>query len=374
MTLEEELALKQMLMQDQGQGLNMGEGVHSNITFGLPELLSSIGQQGYEIARSPLTASENLLSAIGSGDRWAPGMALLDYLANVPGPQEALLAKLGPLAMKGVNAIREIPLPAMISKKRNVVGNAIIPTESNIIPFPERSGTGDTIMAEENALKGRGDIITGTTPTPEGGIKKLSPGPDEPQWATYVPVKFIERDGPVKFDIESDGQAVVYGPRYMKDYLNTKLFRYIQEYHSPLKEKEFIRITQNKEDYEHLLKGTHRGSINRNVQDWEQPIAEGGLSVSREPEFGGNYAYYVTGDQIGHGADGEPLLDLATAKPASKLMTFKQLQSNFDKRLKKRLLELGISESDYKALVNARISDRWKDIPGPSSPPSGGKR
>jgi len=109
LTLEQEITLRQM-MGGNTEPIGSVE-IPSKITFGLPELVASIGQQGYELARSPLTASENLLSAIGSGDRWAPGLALLDYLANVPGPTESILAKLGPLTMKGVNALRDVMSP-----------------------------------------------------------------------------------------------------------------------------------------------------------------------------------------------------------------------------------------------------------------------
>jgi hypothetical protein len=137
--------------------------------------VAGAGNALYDIARSPLTASENLLSAIGSGDRWAPGMAMLDYLANVPGPTESLLAKLGPMTAKGVNALREFSLPSIISKKRNDLENAMIPSKLNVISFPERPGMGGSIMAEENALRGKSDITTGTTPQtqPEGGVLKV---------------------------------------------------------------------------------------------------------------------------------------------------------------------------------------------------------
>lgn len=78
------------------------------------DAVAGVGNALYELARSPLTASEGLLNAIGSGDRWAPGLALLDYLANVPGPTESLIAKLGPLTAKGVNALSDVYNQAML--------------------------------------------------------------------------------------------------------------------------------------------------------------------------------------------------------------------------------------------------------------------
>jgi hypothetical protein len=103
---------------------------------------------------------------------------------------------------------------------------------------------------------------------------------------------------------------------------NNISFRAFQEAIWPFSENVFVRVTHKKEDYEHLKNGTHRGSLNRNVQDWESPIEEGGLSVARALEIPAKYAYFVTGEVIGTGQDGDPLLSLDSAKPKGALLKY----------------------------------------------------
>lgn len=165
-----------------------------------------------------------------------------------------------------------------------------------------------------------------------------------------VLVQIVPDNGKSRFDIV-DGQCVLYTTKAMatigRDSLRNHYFRYIQLYLNPLPENTYVRVSHYAEDYKHLQNGTHRGSINHVTNE-----QEGGLSVSTKPEFPAKYAYYVTGKIIGTGTDGEPLLDVATAKPASKLMTYKQLDADFHRRQAKKLKELGLTQDDYRLLMS----------------------
>lgn len=176
-------------------------------------------------------------------------------------------------------------------------------------------------------------------------IKVEKWGPQN-QYST-VPVLVRVSDRTI-FTIE-DGQCVLYVTEAMstigKDMVKNHLTRYIDAYINTLGDDTFIRVTHYAEDYSHLENGTHRGSINHATDE-----AEGGLSVAKSPEFPAKYAYYVTGKVIGQGTDGEPLLDIKTAKPASKLMTYKQIENNYSKKLEKRLGKLGLTKEEYKAI------------------------
>lgn len=125
-----------------------------------------------------------------------------------------------------------------------------------------------------------------------------------------------------------------------------RLFRYMDEYLSPLGDGVFWRGSPNKNDMELLRAGQHRGSKNHATGEWED-----GLSVARTPEaFGYPYYYRVKGKQIGHGSDSEPLLDMASVKPVGRVMST-QAANKMDKELTaRRLLELGIHPDDWRVL------------------------
>jgi hypothetical protein len=165
----------------------------------------------------------------------------------------------------------------------------------------------------------------------------------------HVPIKVIERDNArTRFDI-IDGQCVLITSTAMatlgKNTLQTHLTRYIDEYFNPLPKNIYIRTNDHIEDYQHLVNGTHRGSINHATGE-----PEGGLSVARLPEYPAKYAYYVQGEKIGEGTDGEPLLDLKTIKVISKPMSYKQMASLIRRRILNNLPKIGITETEYIAI------------------------
>ncbi len=212
----------------------------------------------------------------------------------------------------------------------------VLPTQETVAKSPETdvefkkgAAEGETIVKEQN-----------------GKIKKKYYGPNNQYVSSEV--KYIPREGKRELDIKEDGTVVLYAdPVYQNDIgaLQRTLFRDIDNYLSPLAPDEFIRVQNNPNDYRYLKNKEHKGSTNHAKSE-----GEGGLSVAKHPEFPAKHAYYVTGRTIGQGADGEPLLDINSAKPISKLMSYEQLLKDFKKRKGEKLKELGLSKEDVRAL------------------------
>lgn len=104
----------------------------------------------------------------------------------------------------------------------------------------------------------------------------------------------------------------------------------------------YYRGSIGKDDYKHLLNKTHFGSTNHATGK-----REAGLSVAKyrvEPGDSFTHGYLVQGKKIGTGSDGEPILDLATASPASELMSIKQIVEMSTRLAKQRLEEIGLSQ------------------------------
>lgn len=125
-----------------------------------------------------------------------------------------------------------------------------------------------------------------------------------------------------------------------------RLFRYMDEFFQP-NDDLFFRTSRNPRDFDYLASGKHRGSINHNTGEYE-----GGLSVARIPEYadGYKYGYTVRGNVIRYGSDGEPILDLATARPSSDRMKIDDLQLIERERRQQRLNEIGLTYDDYVTL------------------------
>jgi hypothetical protein len=189
--------------------------------------------------------------------------------------------------------------------------------------------------------------------TDTGKVIKTYWGADNQSY--YARIQYVPREGKTQLDIQDDGQVVLYAsPVFASDikWLKTKLFRFVDEFLSPLAADEYVRVTPHKEDYEYLSNGTHRGSFDHSGGSFgrDADVSEDGLSVAKSPEFPTAYAYYVTGECIGQGTDGEPLLSMSSVRPTSKLMTYKQLRSNYERRQVKRIKQLGLTQEDVKAL------------------------
>lgn len=163
-----------------------------------------------------------------------------------------------------------------------------------------------------------------------------------------IPVKYIAREGKQELDILEDGQVVIYASSVYKNYpqeLNKYLIRDIQEYLSPLDENVYLRVSDNSNDYKHLVNGTHRGSINH-----ANGKSENGLSVAKFPETPDKYYYFIKGEKIGEGTDGEPLLDVNKIEVVSKRMTAKQFSAIWDKMCDEKIEKVGLNKDDVRLL------------------------
>ena len=175
-------------------------------------------------------------------------------------------------------------------------------------------------------------------------------GPNTGRDYTHTGIEYREHpyDGSGwKFGLDEDGTPWISGSFVPSE---TNLVRALQDYFNPLPEDTFIRTTWNKSDYDHLLNGTHLGSMNHATGK-----AEAGLSVAKHPELPQKYAYFVKGKQIGTGSDGEPILDLDGAKPVSKLLKYNDLVSQFDVMRRQKVVELGLSPAQERALLTSKV-------------------
>ena len=67
------------------------------------------------------------------------------------------------------------------------------------------------------------------------------------------------------------------------------------------------------------------------------------------------HGYLVRGKRIGEGSDSEPLLELSTAEPISRLMTNKELREKIQRDIQKKLKQLGITEDQIRALQSVPV-------------------
>jgi|GEM_PF-1063909 len=168
-------------------------------------------------------------------------------------------------------------------------------------------------------------------------------------------VKIAPHDGPANIQI-IDGEAVLFADKvFLKDpdLVNSRILpRAVQRFLSPLDENVYVRTTNQKEDFNHLKNGTHRGSMNHANGETEY-----GLSVADKPEYPAKYAYFVTGEKIADGTDGEPIIDVGTARPVGKLRSFEDLREEFDALAYEKRESLGLSKEAVKSL-NLATFDR----------------
>ena len=118
----------------------------------------------------------------------------------------------------------------------------------------------------------------------------------------------------------------------------------------------YYRYTNNKSELELAHNKELRNSRNHNTG-----IEEAGLSVSTHPFYGSfngyKYGYMVTGDVVGFGSDGEPLLDTKTLIVLSGITSdFGSLEKDYrgrENQIAKDRLMLTVDQ--YRALKNMRF-------------------
>jgi len=156
--------------------------------------------------------------------------------------------------------------------------------------------------------------------------------------------------------IDTNGQArLILDPvhkRY-KSELPYRAFRHIDDMLYPYEADTYIRTSSNLDDLNHLKNGTHRGSRN-----WSTGESEGGLSVSKSPEFYSDNMSLVSGKKIGDGSDSEPILDIDTVNYIDEF-NFKK----FNKDIYNKAKLLGLSKEDVKKLkISPKFSPDDNDL------------
>jgi hypothetical protein len=129
----------------------------------------------------------------------------------------------------------------------------------------------------------------------------------------YAPVEYsqlrLDDSGRVILQISDKYSSVpdlkVFDPK-------DRMHRLVDKFLWPYGEDVYLRGAIGRADYNYLSKGAHRGSINHATG-----VAEDGLSVAHRLEPGDSYKryYFVKGERIGTGSDGEPILNARTARP-----------------------------------------------------------
>ena len=212
------------------------------------------------------------------------------------------------------------------------------------------------------SMSDRQGVAGKQAPTPAGDVEaggsRLITS-EHPKLGLRVPVRviFTKSEKGMRFSIEN-GQAILRVNSVFsndKQYVRTQFGnRYaIDDFLWPFDEDVFVRTSDSASDYEHIKKGTHRGSKNHATNE-----EEGGLSVSRSPAHAaGKYAYLVKGKVIGQGSDGEPLLDLESVKAASKRMSFHEALTKIREGMEEKAKSLGLSERELRAIRTAADLD-----------------
>jgi hypothetical protein len=99
----------------------------------------------------------------------------------------------------------------------------------------------------------------------------------------------------------------------------------------------YWRFTNNKSELALIKSGAIRRSNNFITNELEK-----GLSVATHSGYscqGYNYGYKITGTVIDYGSDGEPVLDIKSLRPLSKMLTNTAINAEYKKEKGERLLK-----------------------------------
>jgi len=112
----------------------------------------------------------------------------------------------------------------------------------------------------------------------------------------------------------------------------------------------FWRFANNKEEILYAKNNTIRNSVNH-----ISGVSEKGLSVAEGPYYGDwgfKYGYRVSGDVVGYGYDGEPLLNVGTLKVKSKLLPSEKVKEQYLGAIRSWLKENNWTVEQYTAARN----------------------
>ncbi len=120
------------------------------------------------------------------------------------------------------------------------------------------------------------------------------------------------------------------------------------------KEGEFFRGTDNKKELDYLKSGTIRASTNHMTGEKED-----GVSVWESPKYPFKYQYRVSGEVVGVGSDGEPLLDPKSIKLIStKSYGIADYNAAIEKGKTAFCKEYGWTEAQYEEAKTGYVKDK----------------
>jgi hypothetical protein len=122
----------------------------------------------------------------------------------------------------------------------------------------------------------------------------------------------------------------------------------------------FWRFTNNKNEIALIKSGTIRCSKNFAANELEN-----GLSVAIHRGYscqGYNYGYKITGTIINYGSDGEPVLDIKSLKPLSKMLTNAAINTEYQieksARLSENLPKHNWTLEQYRTAIDCDVTRR----------------
>ena len=240
------------------------------------------------------------------------------------------------------------------------------------VDLPGGGMPGGVKITPGNARKGESGTSIGNKVTMSESVK-LSFSPDQPrepagsaeggQWMSMdkqtdvVQVNLHKKDGyGVDVIVGNDGKIDVYWPGFgvsPGDLRNKVQTAVLEKFRPEMEPGVFWRFTNLKNEPLLAAKGELRKSINH-----ADNTVEAGLSVADGAHYsaqGYKYGYQVSGSVIGVGSDGEPLLDVRSLRPVSKISTVEKI-SNMDRNKRLELLHKnGWTYDQMKAVVNGRF-------------------
>lgn len=207
-------------------------------------------------------------------------------------------------------------------------------------------------VAGKQAPNPAGDVEQGgATPTPAIATLKSAP--------MFGATVSVEENGRVSIAWPGWGGT---GP-YLRDKAITAV---MNAFKPKLPDGVFWRFTNNKNEASLAAKKELRPSTDHSSNTQEE-----GLSVTDGAHysvFGYKYGYQVRGEVIGYGADGEPLLDVETLEPVTKILNSADIVKLDSKSRIDALKAKGWTVEQYKAFANGtfKLHDIDKDGPLPN--------
>lgn len=173
-----------------------------------------------------------------------------------------------------------------------------------------------------------------------------------------IKVNLIERDGfGVSVEVRDGGVVDVSWPGWgtPKGELRDKVTSAVLDnFREKLPDGTYWRFTNLKDEIDLARSGKINPSKNH-----ADGILEAGLSVANGPHYGVQgykYGYLISGSLVGHGSDGEPVLDIKSLRPTSEIMRSEDIVKRDRREKNKRLAKQGWTSEQFRAIANGNFS------------------